>query len=137
MSFFVEKQCIAKIKTCFCVTSSCIYFMTKFCFLFFSYDYFFGIIKCVSFRQSWNFVIFVKFRQVVNSTSSPILLFFSLPFSFFLFLFPFFPLSCTLFLDASSHLYKRVCPPVRPSVRPLVGRWRFCQKQGKSIVLSK
>ena len=27
-----------------------------------------------------------------------------------------------LFLDASSHLYKRVCPSVRPSVRPLVGR---------------
>ena len=25
------------------------------------------------------------------------------------------------FLDASSHLYKRVCPSVRPSVRPLVG----------------
>ena len=26
-----------------------------------------------------------------------------------------------LFLDASSHLYKRVCPSVRPSVGPSVG----------------
>ena len=26
------------------------------------------------------------------------------------------------FLDAFSHLYKRVCPSVGPSVRPLVGR---------------
>ena len=25
------------------------------------------------------------------------------------------------FLDASSHLYKRVCPSVRPSVRPSIG----------------
>ena len=26
------------------------------------------------------------------------------------------------FLDASTHLYMRVCPSVRPSVRPSVGR---------------
>ena len=26
----------------------------------------------------------------------------------------------SVFLDASSHLYKRVCPSVRPSVRPYV-----------------
>ena len=45
------------------------------------------------------------------------------------------------FLDASSHLYKRVCPSVRrsvvPSVRRLVGRSRFRQKQGKSSFSSK
>ncbi len=43
----------------------------------------------------------------------------------------------SLFLDASSHLYMRVCPSVRPSVgrsvrpsvRPLVGRSRFRQKR--------
>ena len=30
-------------------------------------------------------------------------------------------LSLNLFLDASSHLYKRPCPSVGPSVRPSVG----------------
>ena len=29
-----------------------------------------------------------------------------------------------LFLDAFSHLYKRVCPSFRPSVRPSVGHAR-------------
>ena len=45
------------------------------------------------------------------------------------------------FLDASSHLYNRVCPSIRPSVRPLVRpsvrpsvrRSRIRKKQGKSI----
>ena len=31
-------------------------------------------------------------------------------------------LTRSLFLDASSHLYKRPCPSVGPSIRPLVGR---------------
>ena len=30
-------------------------------------------------------------------------------------------LDAKVFLDASSHLYKRVCPSVRPSVGPSVG----------------
>ena len=40
---------------------------------------------------------------------------------------------CAHFLDASLHLYMRVCPSVRrsvgPSVRPSVGRSRFRQKR--------
>ena len=47
-----------------------------------------------------------------------------------------------LFLDASSHLYKRVCPSVRPSVRPSVGpsvrpsvrMSRFCKTCMKLII---
>ena len=45
--------------------------------------------------------------------------------------------SVGLFLDASSHLYKRVCPSVRrsvrrsvgPSVGPLVGPLRLCKNR--------
>ena len=41
------------------------------------------------------------------------------------------------FLYVSSHLYKRVCPSVAPSIRPLV-RWsRFRKKQGKSSFSSR
>ena len=52
--------------------------------------------------------------------------------------------SFCLFLDASSHLYKRVCPSVgpsvRPSVRPSVGRSvrprvTLSSKTGKSMIL--
>ena len=41
----------------------------------------------------------------------------------------------TIFLDASSHLYKMVCPSGGPSVRRSVGMSRFCKKCIKLRVL--
>ena len=44
------------------------------------------------------------------------------------------------FLDASSHLYKRVCPSVRPSVgrsvRPSVGPLRLCKNRDFRLFLA-
>ena len=44
----------------------------------------------------------------------------------------FFCINSQVFLDASTHLYKRVCPSVSPSVRPLV-RNAFFFKFAKMI----
>ena len=100
-------------------------------------------------------------RTHLKSSLFPLSLIFSFFFCFFFFFFFLFffsmlsnstysdawmfqktdPISHSLFLDASSHLYKRVCPSVGPSVgpsvRPSVRPWRFRQNQRKSIFLSK
>ena len=112
---FLRGKYIAMIKKCFCITINCNSLRAQRFFLSFHMNDIFGSIKHVS---AFQLVVFISEHTFVSLS-------FHMNDSF--------GMIKRVFLDASSHLYKRVCPSVGRSVRPSVRNQLFSKSKNEGF----